>query len=128
MTDLNDVLKIHNVLIEKFGGSKGIRDKKSLDSAVNRPYATFDKKYLYPTPTDKAAAIIESIIINHPFVDGNKRTGYVLMRLTLIKYGKDINASQDDKYKFVIGISKGEIRLPQIKEWIKQRLIKRNAP
>ena len=128
MTDINDVLKIHDVLIEKFGGSKGIRDINSLDSAINRPFATFDKKYLYPTPADKAAAIIESIIINHPFIDGNKRTGYVLMRLILIRYGKDIKASQDDKYKFVIGISKGEIRLPQIKEWIKQRLIKRNEP
>lgn len=81
MIELRDVLNIHNILIDKFGGSKGVRDQGSLESAINRPFATFDNQDLYPTPWDKAAAILESILINHPFVDGNKRTAYVLMRL-----------------------------------------------
>ena len=81
MIKLEDVLKIHKLLIDQFGGSHGVRDKSSLNSAINRPFATFDQQELYPEPMDKAAAILESIVTNHPFIDGNKRTGYVLARL-----------------------------------------------
>lgn len=81
MINLNEVLAIHNLLIEKFGGSQGVRDSKALDAIINRPNATFDKKDLYPTAIDKAAAVLESTLINPPFTDGNKRIGYVLMRL-----------------------------------------------
>jgi len=77
MITLQEVESIHEILIEKFGGSKGIRDRDILESAINRPYQTFDQKDLYPLPIDKAAAIFESLISNHPFVDGNKRTAYV---------------------------------------------------
>ena len=76
MIDLRDVENIHNILIERFGGSKGIRDRAALESALNRPFQTFDQKELYPTSLDKATAIFESIISNHPFIDGNKRTAY----------------------------------------------------
>ncbi|MFS4417911.1 type II toxin-antitoxin system death-on-curing family toxin [Maribacter sp. 2307ULW6-5] len=122
MIDLKQALSIHQVLIEKFGGADGLRDKGALEASLSRPYATFDKKELYPTPVEKAAAILESILINHPFVDGNKRSGYVLMRLTLMARGLDIEATQDDKYGFVIGITKGNLDIDQIKEWIAARL------
>jgi death-on-curing protein len=72
MITLKEVESIHEILINKFGGSKGIRDQGILESAINRPYQTFDLNELYPFPVDKAAAIFESIISNHPFVDGNK--------------------------------------------------------
>ncbi len=126
MIELQDVLNIHNILIDKFGGSKGVRDQGSLESAINRPFATFEKHDLYPTPSDKAAAILESILINHPFIDGNKRTAYVLMRLLLLNYGFDILADQDDKYKMVISASKGDLRFDGIKNWIEIRLSKKN--
>ena len=58
MIELQDVLNIHNILIDKFGGSKGVRDQGSLESAINRPFATFENDDLYPTPSDKAAAIL----------------------------------------------------------------------
>ncbi|MBU2466062.1 MAG: Fic family protein, partial [Bacteroidetes bacterium] len=61
---MEDVLKIHKLLIDQFGGSHGVRDKSSLNSAINRPFATFDQRELYPEPVDKAAAILESIVIN----------------------------------------------------------------
>jgi death-on-curing protein len=126
MIELQDVLNIHNILIDKFGGIKGVRDQGSLESAINRPFATFEKHDLYPTPSDKAAAILESILINHPFIDGNKRTAYVLMRLLLLNYGFDILADQDDKYKMVISASKGDLRFDGIKNWIEIRLRKKN--
>jgi death-on-curing protein len=104
MISEKEVLEIHAILIERFGGSNGVRDMNLLNSALNRPYQTFDGKELYPTPIDKAAAIIESIVKNHPFIDGNKRTGYVLARLLLMNTQLDIYAEQEQKYQFVISI------------------------
>jgi death on curing protein len=124
MTDVKDVLKIHSLLIDKFGGSKGIRDKGALESALFRPDATFDQKELYPSPVEKAAAILESLVNNHPFIDGNKRTAYVVTRLLLLSYGLDIDATQDEKYNLVISVAKGEMKFDQIKDWLAKRLKK----
>jgi death-on-curing protein len=64
------------------------------------------------------------MISNHPFVDGNKRTAYVLMRLMLMEFGLDIEATQEEKYHFVISAAKGEIKFEEIKSWISQHLKK----
>jgi death-on-curing protein len=77
---------------------------------------------LYPRPVDKAAAIIESIVKNHPFVDGNKRTGYTLMRLFLLNEGLDIYSTEDDKYDFVILIAEGKLSFDEIRNWIESRM------
>jgi len=117
-----EVLEIHAILVEEFGGANGVRDKELLDSALNRPFQTFDGAELYPTPIDKAAAILESLVKNHPFSDGNKRTGYVLARLFLMDHNLDIHTDQDEKYKFVIAISTGELNFDQIKEWLEKKV------
>lgn len=108
MISIKEAEVIHNILIAKFGGSKGIRDIGLLESSLARPFATFDNNELYPDPIEKAAAILESVAINHPFVDGNKRTAYTFMRLILLDNNLDINASQSEKYDLVISVSKGE--------------------
>jgi death-on-curing protein len=118
MITLQEVEVIHEILIEKFGGSSGIRDREILESAINRPYHTFDQNDLYPLPVDKAAAIFESLISNHPFVDGNKRTAYVVMRLLLLESNLDIYATQNEKYEFVMRAAKAEIKFDQIREWL----------
>jgi death-on-curing protein len=122
MIDINEVEKIHDILIDKFGGAKGIRDKGLLESSINRPFQTFDGQELYPNPVDKAAAIFESIITNHPFIDGNKRTAYVLMRLILKNHNVDINLGQNDKYDFVIKAASGQLTFDQIRTWINDNL------
>ena len=71
----------------------------------------------------KASALIESILINHPFIDGNKRTGYVAMRSFLISNGLDIDATQEEKYEFVINIASGKIRLEDISEWLASHIV-----
>jgi len=119
MIHLEDVLNIHEFLINKFGGSHGLRDESLLKSALARPFQTFDQVDLHKTFVEKAAALIESIISNHPFVDGNKRTGYVLMRLYLMANGLDIIADPDEKYDFVIAIASGDISHEQIVDWIR---------
>lgn len=127
MIDLAITEKIHNILIDEFGGSKGIRDKGALLAALARPHATFDQQDLYTTPIEKAAAIFESLIINHPFMDGNKRIAYVLMRLTLLESNLDISATQNEKYNMAIAASKGDLRLEEIKLWL-ERHIKNITP
>lgn len=124
MIDINDVKLIHQILIEKFGGSHGIRDRKMLESALARPFQTFDKKDLYQSPVEKAAALLESILINHPFIDGNKRIGYVLMRLLLINNDLDISANKEEKYKFVISVSRGTLRWAGIIKWLNEKVVK----
>jgi death-on-curing protein len=119
---VEQVLEIHSILIEKFGGSSGVRDLSLLESALGRPYQTFSGKELYPTPMEKSSAIIESVVKNHPFLDGNKRTGYVLGRLLLMNAGLDIHATQDDKYTFVINISTNQISFDEIRSWLSARV------
>lgn len=122
MIDFQTTLQIHNILIEKFGGIKGIRDQGGLEAAIARPLATFDGQDLYPEAIDKAAAVFESIIINHPFLDGNKRTAYTLLRLTLLENGLDIIASEDEKYDMTISASKGELNFDGIKLWLSEKI------
>ena len=76
---INDILELHEKSIVDFGGSHGIRDIGLLESAIARPFQTFGGEDLYRTTFEKAAALAESVIINHPFVDGNKRTGMLAM-------------------------------------------------
>ena len=125
MIDSDEVIRIHNLLIDEFGGSRGVRDYNLLDSAINRPFQTFDKKDLYSTPIDKSAAIFQSLIINHPFIDGNKRIAYVLMRLILLQYNLDLMATQDEKYDFVIKAASGEMDIDSITDWIFTRIIQK---
>lgn len=84
MISITEVEHLHKLLIDRFGGSHGVRDRAALESAIARPFQTFDDKDLYPTVIEKAASLIESLLINHPFIDGNKRTGYLILRLFLI--------------------------------------------
>ena len=126
MITVKEAIKIHKILIEEFGGTNGIRDTGALESAINRPYATFNSAELYPDPVEKATAIIESIIVKHPFVDGNKRVGYVLMRLLLLKQGYDIRASEEEKYSFVIGIASGQWKTEHIRIWLQEHVSMKN--
>ncbi|MGZ3871782.1 MAG: type II toxin-antitoxin system death-on-curing family toxin [Mucilaginibacter sp.] len=93
-------------------------------AALARPYSSFDQQDLYPTAVEKAAAVFESLIINHPFIDGNKRIAYLLLRLTLLESDLDMAATQDEKYLMTIAASKGDIRIEEIKAWINDKLIK----
>src|SRR5688572_23838905 len=110
MISIKEVEQLHRILIDKFGGSHGIGDNAALESAIARPFQTFDGNDLYPSVLEKAVSLIESILVNHPFIDGNKRTGYTLLRLYLIQNGLDFTASRDNKYEFVINIASGILK------------------
>ena len=127
MISFPEVEQLHKLLIDEFGGSHGIRDKSTLESAIARPFQTFDGKDLYPSVLEKAASLIESILVNHPFIDGNKRTGYTLLRLFLLSNDLDIIASQDNKYEFVINIASGTLKYDRILSWLKKNTKNKNS-
>lgn len=122
MLEIADILTIHERLIHEFGGTLGLRDIGLLESAISRPSQTFDSKDLYPTIEEKASAIVESIVTNHPFIDGNKRTGYLLFRLLLLSEGKDLDCSQEEKYKFVISIADRRLGYDDILKWTRSKI------
>lgn len=117
---LEDILLIHKKSIEKYGGSDGLRDLDLLKSAIARPFQTFDSADLYPSVFEKAAALVESLIINHPFIDGNKRTGTLAMIALLVEYGFMCTSNEKDLYNFIISVSTGDKRFDAIVEWLKQ--------
>lgn len=119
MITKEEVLLIHDQVVKLHGGANGVRDINGLESAIARPYQTFAGSELYPSCFEKGAAIGESIIMNHPFVDGNKRTGYVLMELMLRLEDFRITSNDEELYQFVIDISTGDKRFEEIVDWLK---------
>ena len=105
-------------------GSACIRDMGLLASAVARPSASFGGEDLYKTLPEKAGVLMASLAQNHAFIDGNKRISYIAMRNMLLINGYDINASEDEKYKFVLDIAKGKIKDEEVFSWISGRMVK----
>ncbi|PIV52729.1 MAG: type II toxin-antitoxin system death-on-curing family toxin [Elusimicrobia bacterium CG02_land_8_20_14_3_00_37_13] len=118
------IIYLHKRIIESTGGQEGLRDTGLLESAVYRPMATFGGQELYPDIFDKASALIHSLISNHPFFDGNKRTSYESMRIFLRINGYDIEAPDNQKYKFVMDIANHKLNLSDITNWIKHYSVK----
>jgi death-on-curing protein len=127
MISVAEVEQLHKLLIDNFGGSHGIRDRQALDSALSRPFQTFDGNDLYPSIIEKAASLVESILINHPFIDGNKRIGYALLRLYLLYNDLGIAASPDNKYEFVINIASGTLKYDGIVSWLSSNTTEKNG-
>jgi len=119
MISLNEVLQLHENSIRDYGGSLGIRDMNLLESATARPFQTFAGTELYPTVFEKAAALIESIVKNHPFIDGNKRTGFLAAFAFLLRNNLEISADNSTAYNFVINIASSKISFEEIVEWLK---------
>jgi len=116
---LEDVLLLHHLSIEKSGGSHGLRDTGLLDSAVHRPQATFAGVDLYPTLFDKAGALCHSLIKNHAFVDGNKRTSLLSAMTMLELNGYRFECTQEELVTFGLQIDNESISSEGISIWLK---------
>lgn len=116
--EIEQVEKVHNSLIAKTGGMKGMRDKNLLDSALKAPFQTFGGKDLYPDIFDKASQLCYSLIENHPFADGNKRIGVHLVLLFLKLNEKNIVYTQKELIDFGLNIASGKMSKDDIKNWL----------
>lgn len=101
------VLSIHARQIERFGGTPGVRDEGLLESALAQPQATFGGQFLHPTISKQAAAYLYHIAMNHPFIDGNKRTAFAVMDTFLRLNGCALNLTDDRAYDLVMRVARG---------------------
>ena len=122
---LNEVLTLHDRLIAQTGGSFGVRDIGRLESSLAQPRMTFDGVELYPTLVEKAATLGFSIIQNHPFLDGNKRTGHAAMEIFLFLNGFEIRSSTDEQEKVVLQVASGKMSREEFSGWVNSVVVKR---
>lgn len=115
-----NVIQIHFELVEATGGLQGLRDLGLLESAVLRPQATFGGKDLYPTLIIKAAALVHSLLLNHVFTDGNKRTATISMVEFLILNDKKFKATNKEIVDFALWVENKKPSIEQIADWIKK--------
>ena len=116
---VKDVLLLHQLQIDEFGGSHGLRDLGLLESAVMRPQTTFDGVDLYESIFDKGAALVHSLLMNHQFVDGNKRTA-MFSAMTFIELnGYKFNAKQEEVVEYALYIENSQPKIDQISAWLK---------
>jgi len=124
---VEQVLFLHARLVEETGGSHGIRDIGLLESAVARPHATFGGEELYPDVFSKAAALVHSLIRNHPFVDGNKRTGITAAALFLRANAFALKASSAELETFAWGMAHSDLGVPEAAHWLREHAVGGNS-
>jgi death-on-curing protein len=119
---LAEVLKLHGLIIAKSGGSDGLRDLGMLESALGQPRQTFGGEDLYPSLTSKAAALGFSLIMNHPFIDGNKRVGHAATEAVLMLNGFELAAEIDDAEAEILAVAAGQRTRDEFQAWIEKHM------
>ncbi len=122
---LDDVLETHEEMINVIGGSHGVKDMGGLQSAVAQPQMTFGGEDFYPTLAEKAAALAFSLINNHPFHDGNKRTGHAAMVLFLDINDCDFVDVLDDQERVILAVAASKMGCEEFTEWVKAHVVPR---
>ena len=107
-------------MVKRFGGSQGIRDIGLVESAVGRPKATYDGVDLYENIFDKAAALLQSLLKNHPFVDGNKRTALTSSGVFLKMNGYYLINYHDEEVEFGVAVDNQHLSIEEISAWLKE--------
>lgn len=119
---LEDALAIHKLSIRRYGGLEGVRDKGLLESALAQPQQTFGGVELYPSLEEKAARYAFGIINNHPFADGNKRTGAAVMAVFLRANGARFKPRLIDMQDKIIALADGSLSFDELVAWIEKQL------
>jgi death-on-curing protein len=115
---IEQIIEIHNRLLNQSGGSEGVRDMNLLDSAIMSPFQTFGGAELYPSLHSQAAQMGYQLINNHPFLDGNKRTGIHIMFLFLLINGEEIIAGDTEIIQLGLSIAEGKFQPAAIIDWL----------
>ena len=124
---LGEVVRLHRTVVAATGGAEGIRDLGALESSLAQPRATFDATDLYPTPTEKAAALAFGLALNHPFIDGNKRIAHAAMAVFLDLNGFAIEATIDEQERLMLDLAAGSLSREELTAWLTRHLVTRDA-
>jgi death-on-curing protein len=124
---LEQLLQMHAEQISAFGGASGVRDRGGLEAALARPQATFGGEDLYVDLAAKAAALMHSLVMNPPFVDGNKRTAAMAAELFLYVNECDLEATDDSLFELTLATARGELAAEELAIWFRQRTRRREG-
>jgi death-on-curing protein len=114
------VLFLHSRLIVETGGAHGVRDLGMLLSALGRPQATFDNQELYPDLLAKTAALMDSLVRNHPFVDGNKRTAIAAAGIFLWVNHYQLAVKNEEMVRFTLACAQSQLSIREMTDWFIQ--------
>jgi len=116
----DEVVMMHEILIQKFGGSRGLRDRNQLEVALLRPQSGY-----YPDTINQAAALFESLLMNHPFVDGNKRIAFAVTDVFLRLNGYRLKTRSKEAYSMILGFLKNtSLQTQDIDRWLRAIVVK----
>jgi len=115
---IEQVLYLHEHIIDLAGGAQGVRDFALMHSALERPRATFGGEDLYPTILLKAAALMHSLVMNHCFLDGNKRTAWQVTKRFLNINGLELTYTQQEVIDFCLSVDNKGWEVSQIEQWL----------
>ena len=118
----DDVLDIHDDTLTAFGGAPGLRDEAALDRALARPKQSFEDEEFFPDDITKAAALFESLINGHPFVDGNKRTACAVLFAFLAVNGHELDVDDDELEAFALRVAGGRPTVDAVADWIRDHV------
>jgi death-on-curing protein len=121
---ISEILELHERLIDSSGGASGVRDLGVLESALSQPHTSFDGQDLYPDLITKAAALCFSLVMNHPFLDGNKRIGHAAMETFLLLNGLEISAQVEEQERVILGLAAGQLDRNDFVSWLKKHTTK----
>ncbi|MAG94991.1 MAG: type II toxin-antitoxin system death-on-curing family toxin [Planctomycetaceae bacterium] len=127
---LAEVLELQLRVVEQSGGAGGVRDLGGIESSVAQPQMTFGGDELYCTIESKATALCFSLVMNHPFVDGNKRIGHAAMETILVMNGYEAVADVDNAEQAILTLAAGKLSRDELLDWVTshiQRLPARNG-
>ena len=122
---LNEVLAIYQAVMKQSGGTYGLRNTGALQSALAQPRMTFGGQELYPTIVEKASALGFSLIKNHPFVDGNKRTGHAAIEVFLLLNGYELQADVDEQERVILQVAANEMDRDSFTAWLRTRVVRK---
>ena len=119
---IGQLLALHAQQLRRYGGGRGVRDRGALASALARPAATFGGEDLYPDIADKAAAVMHSLALNHPFVDGNKRVAAFGAIVFAESNAHEFLATPDELVETTLAVAEGKMAIEALAIWFRQRL------
>jgi death on curing protein len=119
---LAEILELHSRIIEQSGGAAGVRELGGVESAIAQPQMTFAGQDLYPTIESRAAAICFSLVMNHPFIDGNKRIGHAAMETFLVLNGYELVGNVDDSEQTMLQLAAGQLPREELVLWIAEHM------